>query len=72
MLGHRIDPQHVTYYPEAKKLAGSYGVSSDPAYMLIDSEGRLLWKFVGNLDAAGLKTAVETIRPASEVTKVHP
>jgi hypothetical protein len=47
LLGHRIDPAHVTYFPEALKIGDRLGVRSDPAYVLVAPDGTVRWKQVG-------------------------
>ena len=62
LLGHRIDPQHVTYFPEALKIADGFGVRSDPAFLLVNERGEVLWKHVGLLDAPELLAALNAHR----------
>jgi len=58
LLGHRIDPQHVTYFPHALAVADSFGVRSDPAYLLVAPDGRLLFKHVGRIAKDALVAAI--------------
>ena len=58
LLGHRIDPQHVTYFPEALKIADRFGVRGDPAFLLISPGGQLRWKHVGMISKDDLLAAL--------------
>lgn len=62
LLGHRIDCNHTDYFPEALTIADRFGVRSDPAFVLLDPDGHVLWKHVGKIDAPALLTGLSRLR----------
>ena len=58
LLGHRIDPEHVTFFPDALPIADRLGVRSDPAYVLVGPDGKVRWKHVGMIDRDELLAAL--------------
>ena len=62
LLGHRLDPTHVDYFPAAAELDERFGVHSDPAYLLVSPDGRVLFKAVGKLGKTALLAGLATSR----------
>ncbi len=63
LLGHRIDPEHVTYFPDALKTAERLGVKSDPAFVLVGPSGDIRWKHVGMIDPNELLKTLRALSP---------
>ena len=60
LLGHRVNPDRVDYFPAGLAIADLFGVRHDPAFVVVGPRGNVLWKHVGMITKERLLAALRT------------
>ena len=49
ILGHLVDPDHISYFPDMKKNIAMFNIGAEPALLLATPTGKILWKSEGGV-----------------------